>query len=68
MADTTTTDTTTTTTCAEATVLNTLWQTAVIGAVIYGAYYWATGEGITKGHWGSRAAKYAAGRISSHFR
>ena len=58
----------TTAACPESAVLGTLWQTAVIGAVAFGIYFWATGEGITSGHLGSRAAQYAAGRVSNYFR
>ena len=60
------TTTTTTAACPQADVLTTLWQTAVIGAVLFGAYYWATEEGIIQRGLGSRAAKYAAGRVKNY--
>jgi len=62
MADTTT----TTSACPQSDVLTTLWQTAVVGAVAFGVYYWMTGEGVIAPNLGSRAARYVSSRAKGY--
>jgi hypothetical protein len=48
--------------CSES--MNLLWKSAFVGVVGFFVYRWAIKEGITSGAWGSRGAKYIAGRFA----
>ena len=53
----------TTATCPEAAVADTLVKSALVGAVICVAYTWAVNEGVIGAGLGSRAARYATGKM-----
>ena len=54
-------------TCAEAAVVDTMFKYAIIGAIVSIAYTWAVNEGVIGKGFGSRAARYASGRVKGYF-
>lgn len=58
---------TTSSTCAEATVADIIVKSALVGAIGYIVWRWATEEGVVGKDIGSRAARYASGRMKGFF-
>jgi hypothetical protein len=53
--------------CAESAVLDTMFKYAVVGAVLCVGYNWAVNEGVLGAGFGSRAARYATGKMKGYF-
>jgi hypothetical protein len=46
-------------------VVDVLWKATLIGVAGFFVYRWAIKTGVTQGEFGSRGAKYLAGRVKS---